>query len=112
MNLFLRFLVITLNTQTGDRDDAERNILASYYTEIRKRERELIRKFRANKHIRPTIKQSEVELNDEQKEQIMIQKRREIYRQTIYKYTLMKIRSKIAYQAFQHRMSINEIMLT
>lgn len=35
MNLFLRFLVITLNTQTGDKGDAERNILASYYTEIR-----------------------------------------------------------------------------
>lgn len=30
----------------------------------------------------------------------------------MFKYTLMKIRSKIAYQAFQNRQSINELMLT
>ena len=41
----------------------------------------------------------------------MLEKRREIHRQTIFKYTLMKIRSKIAYSAFQNRMSINEVFL-
>ena len=76
MNLFLRFLVMALNTQTGDRGDAERIILASYYTEIRKRERMLIRAFRANKHNKPTVKASEIVLSAEAKAQIMVEKRR------------------------------------
>lgn len=112
MNLFLRFLIITLNTQTGDRGDAERSILAATWSEIRKREREMIRNFKANKHIRATIKASELELTEAQKVQIMEEKRREVYRQTMFKYTLMKIRSKIAFESFQKRKTINEIMLT
>ena len=30
----------------------------------------------------------------------------------MFKYTLMKIRAKIAYQAYQSRMSVNEVFLT
>jgi len=36
---------------------------------------------------------------------------KEIYRQTMFKYLLMRDRSKIAYHAFQKRMTINELII-
>ena len=65
---------MTLNTQIGDKGDAERNILASYYTECKKQERILIRNFKANKHIKPTIKASDLQLSQEVKDQLMLEK--------------------------------------
>jgi len=37
---------------------------------------------------------------------------KEIYRQTMFKYLLMRVRSKIAYHAFQKRMTINELIIS
>lgn len=51
-------------------------------------------------------------LNDEEKNVIRLAKQKEIYRQTMFKYTLMRVRAKIGYHAFQKRMTINEHIIT
>jgi len=39
-------------------------------------------------------------LTDAQKEQIRLDKQKEIYRQTMFKFSLMRVRAKISYYAF------------
>ena len=51
-------------------------------------------------------------LSEEEKDQIRYEKRKEIYRQTMFKYTIMRVRAKISYYAFQRRMIINEHIIS
>lgn len=36
---------------------------------------------------------------------------KEIYRQTMFKYLLMRVRCKMAYHAYQKRMTVNELII-
>ena len=51
-------------------------------------------------------------LKEEEKQEIRQKKQKEIYRQAMFKYTLMRVRQKISYHAFQQRMTVNELFLT
>lgn len=51
-------------------------------------------------------------LSEKQREKILALQKKEIYRQTTFKYTLMRIRSKISYHAFRKHMSVNEFMIS
>ena len=109
MKLFLKFLVMSLNTIDGSRDTAEKTFQQLYLCEVMRREKSLKKACYAKKGM---YKKEALVLSEEAKEQIKVEKRKEIYQRTFFKYTLMKIRSKIAYQAFQSRMSINELFIS
>lgn len=109
MKLFLKFLVMSLNTIDGSRGTAEKAFQQLYLREVMRREKMLKKTCYAKKGM---YKKEALVLSEEAKQQIMVETRREIYQKTFFKYTLMKIRSKIAYQAFQSRMSINELFIS
>lgn len=94
MKLFLKFLVMSLKTIDGSRGSAELPFQQIYLGEVLKREKQLKKACFAKRGV---FKKEALVLSDEAKEQIKIEKWKEIYKRTLFKYTLMKIRSKIAY---------------
>lgn len=118
MNVFLRFLVQALNTMDGFVNSAQFCIEASALNEVARREKLLNKKILAR---RKTVRLKGDEeydgplrlltLPQEEKDQIMEEKRREIHRQTMFKFSLMRVRSKISYYAFRRRMPVHELML-
>ena len=118
MNVFLRFLVQALNTMDGYVNSAQFYIEASVLNEVARREKALNKKILAR---RKTVRLKGDEeydgplrlltLPQEEKDQIMEEKRREVNRQTMFKFSLMRVRSKISYYAFRRRMPVHELML-
>ena len=119
MNVFLRLLVQALNTIDGSVNSAQFYIEASALTEVARREKALNKKILARrKAVR--LKGDEeydgtlqlLQLSHEEKDRILEEKRKEIHRQTMFKFSLMRVRSKMSYYAFRKRMPINELMLS
>lgn len=101
MDLFIRFLVISLNTIDGYKNTAEPYIIASYKHELKLRAKQLKDTFtsRAKGNQRVCLKR-DLQLSQESKEQIKLTKKIALYQKTCLKFKLMRIRSKISYQAF------------
>lgn len=119
MELLLRFLTVALNTVDGRRGTAEWYAQSAQHYEIIRQEKRLNRKIQKIRD--QTVLQDDEEfeewlelqhLTDEQKHQIFLDKKKEILRQTMFKYMLMRVRHKISYYSFQNRMTINELFLT
>ena len=116
MDLLLRFLVQALDTVDGNRGTAEFFTQASLHYEIERQEQEMNKKtLKARAKLEPLRDDEEFDdslqlvfLTDKQKEQIRKDKQKEIYRQTMFKFSLMRVRAKISYYAFQKRRTINE----
>lgn len=107
MDLLIKFLVFSINTADCRKDSAENTIKGATLFEVQRRERELRKVARA----KGRWTRQEIELTQEQKDEIEYRWRKKVYQNTIYKYNLMRVRAKIAYQAFQNRMSINELFI-
>lgn len=123
MDVLVRFLVQALNTIDGRTGSANFYVEAAILNEIARREKRLNRRTNRirNKILEagPLAADEEFDetlqiqrLTDEEKQQIRYEKTKEIHRQTMFKYTLMRVRAKIGYHAFQRRMTINEHILT
>jgi len=119
MNLFLRFLVQALNTMDGHQDSAQFFIDAATINEIERRERKLNKRVLKIRKVTPLADDEEYDdslelkrLHDYEQRTIKEDMAKEIYRQTMFKYLLMRVRSKIAYHAFQKRMTINELIIS
>lgn len=118
MDIFIRFLIQALNTVDGNRDTAQFMIDASTLSDIQKAEK---RNNRKRMEVRNTIVLADDEewgedlqwkyLTEEQKQKIRDKNTKEIYRQTGFKFTLKRIRSKISYHAFKNRMVVSEYMM-
>ena len=85
-----------MNTMDCLKDSAETHISAATLYETKYVEKRL-KKERQHKEI---IKRSDIELNPDQIKTIRYKWTKRIYQQCIFKYKVMRIRSKIAYQAF------------
>ena len=107
MNLFIKFLVFSMNTADCRKDSAENFVKGSTMFEVARRER-MLRKMAREKG---RWTRQEIELTQEQKDEIEYRWRKRIYQNCVFKYNLMRVRAKIAYQAFQNRMSINELII-
>lgn len=119
MNVFLRFLVQALNTVDGTANSAQFYIEAAALNEVARREKALNKKILARRksiRLRGDEEYDQslqlLQLSQAEKDRILEEKRREIHRQTMFKFTLMKVRSKISYYAFRRSMPIAELMLT
>lgn len=106
MTLFLRFLIMSMSTLDGKRDSATKLIKLLYDTEIKKVARQM-------KLDDPKLakRRNEKIVSDEKKQAIMREKRQQVYRQTLYKYKLIRIRTKIGFHAMQKRVSVNELII-
>lgn len=123
MDVLVRFLVQALNTIDGRSGSANFYIEAAIINEIARREKRLNKRRRAIRskilEAGPLASDEEfdeplqlLKISDEEKAQIRYEQTKEINRQTMFKYTLMRIRAKIGYHAFQKRMTVNELILT
>lgn len=113
MDLLIGFLVHALNTIDGVRNSVQFYAEAATFYEVQKREREMNKKKKVmrkliqlgpNEEYDGPLKLEEV--SPEEKEEIRAEKKREMLRQTLFKFKLMRIRSKISYAAFKKRMPI------
>lgn len=50
-------------------------------------------------------------LDEAEMQQIRLDKTTEIYRQTMFKYKMMRIRSKIGYSSFKRRKTVSELLV-
>ena len=123
MDLLVRYLVQVLNTVDGNRNSANFYIESAVINEIQRREKRLNKKTnRIRQKILdngPLASDEEFDetlqiqyLSEEEKQKIRYEKSKEIYRQTMFKYTLMRVRAKIGYHAFQRRMTVCEHVLS
>jgi predicted short-subunit dehydrogenase-like oxidoreductase (DUF2520 family) len=51
-------------------------------------------------------------LTQKQRDYVHYDQEKEIYRQTYFKYLLMRVRSKISYHAFRKQMTVNEFIIS
>lgn len=123
MDVLVRYLVQVLSTVDGNRNSANFYIESAVINEIQRREKRLNKKTnRIRQKILgkgPLASDEEFDetlqiqyLSEEEKEKIRYEKSKEIFRQTMFKYTLMRVRAKIGYHAFQRRMTVNEHILS
>lgn len=123
MDVLVRFLVQALNTIDGRKGTANFYVEASILNEIERREKKINK--RTNKirskilEAGPLASDEEFDenlqiqyLSEEERNQIRYEKTKEIHRQTMFKYTMMRVRAKIGYSAFQKRMTINEHIIS
>jgi len=96
MDLFIKFLVFSINTADCRKDSADNMIKGSTMFEVKRRERELRKAARE----KGTWTRQDIELTQEQIDAIEYTWRKKVYQHCIFKYNLMRIRAKIAYQAF------------
>ena len=94
--MFIKFLVFSINTADCRKNSAENIVKGSTMFEVKRREREL----RKTAREKGRWTRQEIELTQEQKDAIEYQWRKKVYQNCIFKYNLMRIRAKIAYQAF------------
>lgn len=107
MNRFLKFLIRAIKSVDGNAGTADFLINAATLQEIQKTEKKLNRQIHKRRQTL-TLEPNEAwddsdlyKLTDEQKEKIKEFNTKEIYRQTFFKYILMRIRSKISYYAYK-----------
>lgn len=120
MDILIRFLVQSLDTIDGRRGTSNWYLEASIINEIERRERRNNKKVMKRRARVGELREDEEwdesctyrYLEEPEKQQIRLDNKKEIYRQTMFKYTLMRIRNKIGYYAFQARMTINELIIT
>lgn len=96
MNTFLRFLILATNTLDGVRNSAQGLINRLFTDSCRARAREIKRE-------RPNVrfpKNFEAIVPPNEKVKFRQKHKIEIYRQTYFKYKLMRIRIKIGFHAF------------
>lgn len=118
MDVFIRFLIVALNTIDGNKNTAQFLIEATTLSDIQKAEK---RNNRKRMKVRSTITLADDEewdedlqwkyLTEEQKQRVKLKNTNELYRQAGFKFTLKRIRSKISYYAFKNRMVVSEYMM-
>ena len=106
MDLFLKFLVMSLNTLDGVKGSA-RALLSRM---CRQEKKAIAKKMRREQPALENVKYRDF-IPKEQQEAIRLQHAAEIYAKTAKKYRVLRVRSKIAYAAFQQRETVNELLI-
>ena len=108
MDRFLKFLVRGIRTIDGRSGTADFLIQAATKAEIENTEKRMNKKIYRRRESYPLAEDEEYEdwlqlklLTEEQRETIRQEREKEIYRQTDFKYMMMRVRSKISYHAFR-----------
>ena len=98
MDLFIKFLVYSINTMDCYKGSAEKHIIAAYTHDINYKEKRMRKAAwkKYNENNTP-IKWKDIELSEDEKDNIKWQWRKRIYKETIFKLKLMRIRAKIAF---------------
>lgn len=118
MTLLIRYLIQAMNTCDGKANSANFLIDAGALTEIQRREKKLNKRVLKIRKVTPIQDDEEYDeslelkkIHDYERRQIRENMAKEVYRQTMFKYLLMKVRIKIGYAAFQKRMTISELFI-
>lgn len=120
MDQLLGYLVQQMQSIDGKKGTAKFYIEAAVKYEIEKREKLKNKKVLMIRKRLETLMEEDEEfdetldlqvLSEEEKQKIRLEKAAEIYRQTLFKYKLMRIRSKISYYSFKSRKTINELII-
>ena len=106
MDLFLKFLIMSLNTLDGVKGSA-RALLSRM---CRQEKKAIAKKMRHEQPALENVKYRDF-IPKEQQDAIRLQHAAEIYAKTAKKYRVLRIRSKIAYAAFQQRETVNELLI-
>ena len=107
MDLFLKFLIMALNTLDGVKGSA-RPLLNRM---CRQEKKAIAKRMRREDPALLHVKYTDF-IPKEQQEAMKQVHGAEIYAKTAFKYKLLRIRSKIAYAAFQQRMTVNELLIS
>lgn len=108
MDRFIKFLVQGMNSIDGRNGTADLYIDSATHYAIKREEKRINRKVQKKRDSIPLEEDEEYEdwlqlktLNEDERNKIREQQAKEIYRQTNFKYLLMRIRTKIGYFAFR-----------
>jgi hypothetical protein len=125
MDILLGFLVQSIESIDGRKGSARFYIEASIAFEIQRREKKITHNKRVMRKRAKILEKGPLasdeefddslqlqRLNEAEKQQIREEKTAEIYRQTMFKYKMMRIRSKIGYQSFKKRKTISELLIS
>ena len=98
MDLFIKFLVYSINTMDCYKGSAELYIVSAYQHEINYKEKRMrktaMKKYNENN---TPIKWKDIELSEEVKDGIKWSWRKRIFKETLYKMKLMRIRAKLSF---------------
>ena len=108
MDQLLRFLIWTLNTRNGKKNSAAKAVQAAYDAEFKRVQKRFRESIKGHGH----FNENEYKLNEEVKNKILDAKKREVYKETLFRFRMIRIRAKISYSAFRNHMTINELFLT
>lgn len=108
MNLFLKLLIVSTHTLDGVKNSANGLSNALFEESVKKRSIQIRRERRGHN----LSKNNHAIVPAKEKVEIRRKHLSQIYRQTFFKYRLMRIRIKIGFHAYQSRQTINEMIIS